>query len=238
MNRKLWVLNVVLAAVAVFAGFQLRKEWQAARAREAATLRPPAKLLAAPRYTPLPADAPVVAAGYADVAQKDLFDKSRNPTVVVDVPPPPPPKPVPALPVYHGIMNLGGGLMAMLSVNKDAPQQAIRPGEVIGQFKLVDVNSEEMTLEWEGQTIRKRVDELTAAPSPVEAAAAAPVEAPTGATPAPAAVKSGPGEITQFGFKICAVNDGNAEGSVMEGYKKVMHATPFGQSCTWEPVGK
>ncbi|SPE26719.1 conserved exported hypothetical protein [Candidatus Sulfopaludibacter sp. SbA6] len=236
MNRKLWVLNVVLVAIAVYAGFQLRKEWQAAKAREAATLRVPMKVLAAPKYAPLLPDAPVVASGYVDVAQKFLFDKSRNPTVVVDVPPPPPPKPVPALPVYHGLMNLGGGLMAMLSVSKDAPQQAIHPGEAIGQFKLVDVNSEEMTLEWEGLTIHKRVDDLTAGPAPVEAAAAP--AAPAGPTAPPAPVKSGPGEMTQFGFKICAVNDGNAEGSVMEGYKKVMHATPFGQSCTWDPVGK
>lgn len=236
MSRKLWVVNTVLVAIAVYAGFQLRKEWRAARAREAAMLRVPVKALPTPRYTPLASDAPVVAAGYVDVAQKFLFDKSRNPTVVLDVPPAPPPKPVPALPVYHGLMKLGGSLMAMLSVSKDGPQQAVRLGEPIGQFKLVDVNSEEMVLEWEGQTIHKRVEELTAAPAAVETAAA-PAETPAAAA-APAPVKGGPGEITQFGFKICAVNDGNAEGTVMEGYKKVMHATPFGQSCTWEPVGK
>jgi hypothetical protein len=142
---------------------------------------------------------------------------------------------MPPLPVYHGLMDLGG-LMAMLSVTKDGPQQAIRPGEAIGQFKLVDVNSEEMTLEWEGLTIRKRVDELTApAPPPT----AAPVEAAAGAatTPPPAA-KSGPGEMTPQGGRICAVNDGNAEGTVLEGYKKTMYTTPFGQSCLWQPVGK
>ncbi len=238
MKRKLWILNIVLVAIAVYAGLQFRKQWQAAKAREAATLHAPAKVLPPPQYTPLHAGAPVMSTSYADVAQKFLFDKSRNPTVVVEAPPAPPPKPVPALPVYHGIMNLGGGTMAVLSVSKDAPHQTIRPGEAIGQFKLVDVNSEEMTLEWEGQTIRKKVDELTAPAAPVETAAAARVEAPAAATPPPAPVKSGPGEITQFGFKICAVNDGNAEGTVMEGYKKEMHTTPFGQSCTWQPVGK
>jgi len=235
LNRKLWLLNVALAAIAVYAGFQLRREWRAARAREAATLRVPVKVLPAPGYSPLASDAPVVAAGYVDVAQKFLFDKSRNPTVEVEVPPPPPPKPVPPLPVYHGLMNLGGSLMAMLSASKDAPQQAVRLGEPIGQFTLVDVNSEEMVLEWEGHTIHKRVEELTAAPAPVETAPAP--EAPAVPPPPPPA-KSGPGEITQFGFKVCAVNDGNSEGAVIEGYKKVMHATPFGQSCTWDPVGK
>jgi len=237
LNRRLWILNVVLAAIAVYAGFQVRKEFRAAKAREAATLRVPTKVLAAPPYTRLPADAPVAATGYADVAQKFLFDRSRNPTVVVEVPPPPPPKPVPALPVYHGILNLGGGLMAMLSVSKDSPQQAVHPGEAIGPFKLVDINTEEMTLEWEGLTIHKRVEELTAAPAPVETAAA-PMEAAAGPTPPPPPVKSGPGEMTPQGGRVCAVNDGNAEGSVIEGYKKTMYATPYGQSCLWQPVGK
>ncbi|HEY2015271.1 MAG TPA: hypothetical protein VGH38_17295 [Bryobacteraceae bacterium] len=239
MNRKLWILNVVLVAIAVFAGFQLRKEWRAAKAREAATLKVPLRTLPVSKYDPLPAAAPVTPSGYADIAQKMLFDKSRNPTVVVELPPEPPPKPVPPLPVYHGLMNIGG-MMAILSVSKDSPHQAIHLGEPIGQFKLLDVNSEEMTLEWEGQTIRKKLDELAAPPAPPEPAAAARYEAPAAAAPAPPPppVKSGPGEATQFGFKVCAVNDGNAEGTVIEGYKKIMHATPFGQSCTRDPEGK
>lgn len=237
MNRKLWFLNIVLVAIAIYAGFQFRRQWQAAKAREAATLRVPPKVLPPPPYTPLRPDAPVMSTSYADVAQKFLFDRSRNPVVIVEQPPAPPPKPVPPLPVYHGVMNLGGGLMAVLSVSKDAPHQTVHPGEAIGQFKLVSVNSEEMTLEWEGQTIRKKVDELTAPATPVETAAAR-VEAPAAPAAPPPPVKSGPGEATQFGFKTCAVNDGNAEGAVTEGYKKVMHTTPWGQSCTWEPVGK
>ena len=36
MNRKLLILDVVLAAVAVYAGFQFRGQWLAAKAREAA----------------------------------------------------------------------------------------------------------------------------------------------------------------------------------------------------------
>jgi hypothetical protein len=219
------------------AGVEIRNEIGAARAREKSVLRAPVRVLPTPKINPLPSDPPVMPSAYEKVAQADLFDKSRNPTVVVEVPPPPPPKPVPPLPVYHGAMNLGGGLRVMLSVNKDSPQQAIRPGETIGQFKLVDVNTEEMTLEWEGQTIRKKVEELTAAPAPAEVAAAR-VEAPTGPTPPPPAVKSGPGDLTPQGGRVCAVNDGNAEGAVVEGYRKTIYTTPFGQSCLWQPVGK
>ncbi len=243
MNRKLLVLNIVLVGAIVYAGVQLRHEWQAARAREMAKLHRPLPTTKTPAYSPLPPDAPVMASGYANIADKMLFDKSRNPTVVIEVPPPPPKPPMPALPVYHGMMNIGSeGPMAILSVNANSAHQAVHPGERIGQFKLVDVNSEEMTLEWEGEVIRKRVDELSnrltaAAAQPAADAGRTETVPPPPAAPPPAA-KSGPGETTQFGFKTCSVNDGQAEGAVVDGYKKVMHATPFGQSCTWEPVGR
>jgi hypothetical protein len=242
LNRRLLALNAVLAAGIVYAGVELRHEWRAARAREMAKLNRPLPRTKAPAYSPLPTDPPVMASGYANIAEKMLFDKSRNPTVVIEVPPPPPKPPMPALPVYHGMMNIGSeGPMAILSVNANSAHQAVRPGERIGQFKLVDVNSEEMTLEWEGEVIRKRVDELSNRLTAAAAQASVPArtEAAPAAPPPPApAAKSGPGETTQFGFKTCSVNDGQAEGAVVDGYKKVMHATPFGQSCTWEPVGR
>ncbi len=80
--------------------------------------------------------------------------------MVVEVPPPPPPKPMPPLPVYHGMMNIGDGPAAILSVNATSPQMEIHPGETIGPFKLVDVNTQEIALEWDGKVIRKTVDEI------------------------------------------------------------------------------
>jgi hypothetical protein len=241
MNRKLLLLDAVLVALALFAAFQLRKEWRAARAREAAALRRATRPAAPPAFAPLLPAPPVLASGYAAIADKMLFDKSRNATVVVEPAPEPPKPPMPALPVFHGLMDLGKGPIAMLSVTRDSAHQAIRPGETIGQFKLLSVNSTEMTLEWNGQEIHKLVNELTAqnsAPAaPPEAAERGPAQPAAPAAPPPP-VKSGPGDMTQFGFKTCTVNDGQTEGAVVEGYKKTMHATPFGQSCTWEPVGK
>lgn len=237
MNRKLLVLDAVLVGLVVYAGIQLRNEWRAARAREAATLNRPPKPVRTPNFTPLPSAPPVLASGYANIAQKMLFDKSRDPNVEIVVTPPPAKPPMPPLPAFHGVMNLGAGPIAVLSVNKDTPQQAIRPGESIGQFKLVNINSEEMTLEWQGEVVKKPVNELTivtAAPPQAEARA----EAPAAASAPPAAAKSGPGDATAFGFKTCSVNDGVAEGAVVQGYRKVMHQTPFGMACTYEPAGK
>jgi hypothetical protein len=238
MRRKLLILNLVLVLAAVLAGFRLRSEWRAAKAREAATLNRAPKPARVPDLAPLPAEPPVLASGYANIAQKMLFDKSRDPVVVIEVAPPAPKPPMPALPVFHGVMNLGQGPIAILSVNDKAAHEAVRPGGMIGPFKLLDVNSTEMTLDWNGEVVRKPVNELivrNTAPEPAPAPAA---EAPSTATPPPPPVKNGPGDMTAFGFKTCHVNDGQQEGAVVEGYRKVMHTTPFGVSCTYEPVGR
>jgi hypothetical protein len=63
-------------------------------------------------------------------------------------------------------------------------------------------------------------------------------ETPAAAAEAPRPALAGPGEDTGRGFKTCNVADGNAEGTVKDGYRKVGYNTPFGQACRWEPVGK
>jgi hypothetical protein len=240
LKRKVLLLNAVLLALLTYAGWQLRQAWLAARAREAAQLNRKAPRAAPPPFTPLPAAAPVAAGGYAEIATQMLFDKSRNPNVVVEVPAPapaPPPKPMPPLPVYHGQMNIGSGPEAILSQTAAGVHEAIRPGEKIGQFKLLDVNSDEIAFEWEGNTVRRKVDTL------IDRSAAPPVASTAGRTeqPAPAPVVRtplGPGEDTGRGPKVCQPNDSNPPGAVVDGYRKVIAPTPFGDSCRWDPVGR
>ena len=240
MNRKLLILDVVLAAVAVYAGFQFRSQWMAAKAREAAILNQKPAPLPTPQFTPLAAASAVLSAGYAEIAQRLLFDRSRNSTVVVETVPPPPPKPMPALPVYHGMMNIGDGPTAILSVNASSPQMEIRPGEEIGPFKLVDINTQEIALEWDGKIIRKSVDEiLDRATRQVVADGntPAPGEPPPPVLPV---IKTplGPGDDTGRGFKTCQLNDSTPDDSVIDGYRKVSIRTPFGNACRWDPVGR
>jgi hypothetical protein len=239
LNRKLLILDVVLAAVAVYAGFQFRSQWMAAKAREAAVLnRKPAP--PPPQFTALATAPPVLSAGYAEIAQKLLFDRSRNSTVVVEVPPPPPPKPMPPLPVYHGMMNIGDGPAAILSINAGSPQMEIHPGDEIGPFKLVDVNSQEIALEWDGKIIRKTVDEILDRSTRQVVADA---NTPAPAAPPPPVVPViktplGPGEDTGRGYKVCNPNDSTPDEAVVDGYRKVSIATPFGNACRWDPVGR
>jgi len=241
LNKKLWLLNLLLAGAAAYGGVQLRKEWQAAKDRERAKLNQPVNPGPTPRWTPLPAEQPVLAASYAPVAQKFLFDRERNPNVVVEEKQPPPPPPMPALPVYHGMMQIGSKPVAFLSLKADGAHQAVHPGEPIGEFKLVAVNSDEITFEWNGQKVTKRVDELPRSAAPPPEAQAAPDTRGQAAAPPPppAPAATGPGAVTPFGGeRTCTMNDGHNEGDIVDGYKKVVFTTPFGKNCTYQPVSK
>jgi hypothetical protein len=242
LRRKLLILNLCLAAFLAYAGFALRQAWLAEKVREAAELNRAVKPAPERPFAPLAVAPPVAPAGYAAIAEETLFDRSRNPNVPVDVPAPPPPRPMPPLPVYHGQMNIGSGPMASLSEKPNSAGVFLHPGETIGPFKLVDVNSDEITLEWEGKTIRKNVDELLDRSAQAAAASAAVTARPEqpAAPPPPAAAKSatGPGADTGAGFKRCEPNDSTPTGTVVDGYRKVVNPTPFGEACRWDPVGR
>jgi hypothetical protein len=243
MNRKLILLNVVLAGTIVFAGVKWRQQVQAEKARELALRNAKVKPVPPPVFYPLPNDPPVMPVGYKDVAVKTLFHPSRDPNEPVELPPPPPPPPpMPELPRYHGQMNLGDGPEALLVERPGMAEKSLKLGDTIGQFKLVDVNTNEITFQWtfNGEIVRRTLGQLidhTAAAAAVAAAEARPANAPA---PAPPVVKSalGPGEQTQFGFKTCQPDDNSPEGTVNQGFRKVISQTPFGKSCRWDPVGR
>ena len=134
MRRKLLALNLALGVLVIYAGWQFRQTREAARAREAGTLKVRVPLAPPPPHTTPPAAPPVIAGGYSNIVQQTLFDRSRNPAVPIELPSPapaPPPKPVPPLPVYHGMMNLGG-ITVVLSTDANSAQQGIQIGESIG----------------------------------------------------------------------------------------------------------
>ena len=242
MNRKLVLLNAVLALIVIYGGVQLRNQYKAAKAREAALARARVSATPAPPFVPLAGDPPVLPSGYKDVAMKDLFHPSRNPDVPVELPPPPPPPPpMPALPTFHGQMNLGDGPMALLVEKPGMEEKAIKPGDTVGQFKLADVNTNDITFAWtfNGELVRRSLREL-ADKTPAAAASDSRSSAPPASAPVapPPAVRSalGPGEITPYGTKTCQPNDSTPEGAVVNGFRKVSFTTPFGKSCLWEAV--
>lgn len=239
MKRKLILLDLLLLTAIGGLGWRLREVWLEARKREAVVLRKPVRPLPAPPWTPLAPLPRLQAAGYAEVAQRMLFSRDRNPTVVLDVAPP---KPMPPLPVVHGVINLGDGPTAIMSPKPGAQHRAFRAGEVVGEFKLLAISDREIALEWDGKTIRKKVEELIdrsvapVAKAGAESAAPRPAAPPTGPAISSASSAAGPGASMGAEAKACLPGDNSPPGAVINGMRKVVSESPFGKVCRWEPA--
>ena len=253
MNRKLLALNITLGIGVIYTGIQLRDTWMAAKERQRGM--PGADPKAAPvrPVAALPKQPPVTPAGYIDVAQKDLFDPSRNPNLPpppVTTPPPPPPRNPPPLPSYHGMMDFGDpqGPIALITESSSPRHEEFHAGEKIGEFKLLAFDRKEMTLEWEGKTMHKLLNDggsEKAAPRPQ---AGGPEPPPIGLIPGQASEQQpeqprqqqdlGPGTQMTESVKACQAGDSAAAGTVSGGYRKEVNISPMGPQCLWRAVGK
>jgi hypothetical protein len=242
-------LNLVLMAAIFAAAWRLRSDWAEVRAREQSLLNRRIQPTPALPMTPSPVPQPVAATSYSDVAQKMLFSKDRNPTVVIETAAPPPPKPMPALPVLYGVMNLLDGTTAIMGEKSGTRHVGIHPGDQIGEFTLVTITSQEITLEWDGKQITKPVDELIDRSAPPSAQAGAEASTPrpsqnassqTPQSPQPSrqqakAGESAPGVVLNDRLRACQSGDTSPPGTVSGGFRKVVTPSPFGNMCRWEP---
>jgi hypothetical protein len=243
VTRKLILLDVALAALFGFLIWQMRMEWLEAHARAKAFLSTVLAPAPPPRVPPSPRATPLTAMTYAEVAQLNLFSKDRNPQVVLDPVVPPKEKPMPAFPVTRGVLLWDGTPpVVMLSLRPGGPQRGYRMGDHIGDWKILAVESQYVTFEWDGKEFKKRIDELMDRAAQV--AEAAPGQ---GSTPgAPAAPKSQSlsdtnksdhwVDVGATDMRGCKPGDDSATGAVIDGFKKVVSATPFGSACRWEQV--
>ena len=251
------MLNLTIALAVVAAGAKIREEWLIYKERreglkwQAAEVKPKA----APPAAAAPSAAPALTpANYIDVAQRVLFFRDRNSQVIVEQPVKVV-KPLPPLPILLGTMNIGDGPTLIMAEKANARPKGIHVGETIGGFKLAALESDSLVLEWEEGTVRKRFDELVAKPasgadsgssSPAAQAAdsartgvvnpaiAAPASQAPKATVTSTSSPSGPGAEVGSGLRACVAGDTSPAGSVVDGMRKVVSATPFGNSCRWE----
>jgi hypothetical protein len=241
LKSKLLLLNAALL-VAIGAGvWRLREAWVAVRAREIAVLHGRVTPKSIGGATTGSRIEPVVATSYAEIAEKMLFAKDRNPTVVVEVKPEPP-KPMPKLPALYGVMNLLDGTTAIMSEKPEMKHVGVRPGDKIGEFTLVAVNRDEITFTWEGKEVTRKIDAMIDRAGPVQQApgGVAPRSGPAVvAVPPPQAPQKrgepAPGVEVAKGIRACQPGDGSPAGTVADGYKKLVTPTPFGDSCRWVP---
>ena len=244
MRRNLWLLDLILLVAVVISGFVLRQRWSDSYVREQALLRQMVPAGPPPALPALPSVTPATPASYLEVAQMMLFSRDRNPNVILDPPPPPPPPPVmPPLPVAYGMMDLGLGPMAILAEKAGAPHHSYKAGDTIGAFKILGLNTKEILFDWEGQPVKRTLEELAEKRSTV-AYNTPPPDNPGAATPAPAAPQTtaiggakGPVEADMGNqAKACAAGDSSPAGTIEGGMKKVITKSPFGDVCRWEPV--
>lgn len=229
-------LDLALVAGIAAAVWQLRQDWLNARLREQGvvhhhvTAAPPVSI-SRPRLEP------VRATSYAEIAQKMLFSKDRNPEVVVDVAPPP--KPMPPLPLLYGVMNLVDGTTVIMSEKSGATHRGVRPGGKVGPFTLVAVNNQEITLEWEGKTVTKAIYEMIdrgASQAPPEPAAPRATPPPSSLVSQPTKAEAAPGKDVGNRLRACQPGDTSPPGTVSGGYRKAVTPSPFGDMCRWEPI--
>lgn len=246
MNKKLWILNLALVAAVATVGVRVRNASQQAKLHEQQTLAKRVAPPGAPPYAPIPTAPAVEAGGYVEIARKLLFDPTRDATIIVDPPPPPPPpptpEPVPPMPVYQGKANLGDGPIYFMAPAGSKKFARVKVGDEVGPFKLVAASAKELTLEWNGQTFVKAMDELREqkplqmANAPAGGAPGAPTPPPL--PPPPVVMREvGPGEEIAGGGRACAADDSYKEGSVVSGFRKrVLHTPGFGDDCRWVPA--
>ncbi len=237
---KLRFLDLALLILAGLLGWQLRREWVDSHARTLALLHGSLPAAKVPGLTPLDKVDPLSAATYLEIAMKNLFSEDRNPNVVVDPPKPEPEKPPPPFPVAHGVMLWDGvPPTIVLSEKANGDQRGYHPGDTIGQWKLVSLDNSYVDFEWNGKEFKKRIDELIdRTPIPVASAPVASKAAPVAAAPATQSLssgsKSGPGIDTGGGNRGCVAGDDAPAGTIVDGMKKIVIPTPFGNNCHWE----
>ena len=231
------LLNLLLAGLTAAAGWRLREDWLRDRQHASAVLQSRVKPVPPPTLVPLAVPAPYAAPAYADVAQKDLFSKDRNPNVIIE-PVAVKPKPKwPTLPVLYGVMGLPGGMIAMMSEKAGGRSHGVGVGDKIGEFKLVALNGEKVSFEFQGETqeanLRDLLDRTNAARDDSGGASTsmnpANIAAQRGGPPPPPK----PGTDIGAQMKACQPGDTSPAGTLVDGFKKVLEKTPFGDACRW-----
>jgi hypothetical protein len=237
-NSKLIAVNVGLAAALALIAWQGRVRWVDAQAQRRANLNLPIRHIVAPHPVPEAKPEGVQAAKYADVATKNLFSKDRNPTVVVEAPKVEPPKVMPPLPVVYGVWTLSNGTKALMAEKSGASSKTVRPGDAIGDFKILAMDSNKVTFEWDGKPLERNIEDLvdhsgaTVAAGGASAGPAAPAAKPE--TPPTAAALGADNGTAEAPTKACKPGEQSPLGSVVDGYRKTGVMTPFGvMNCSW-----
>jgi hypothetical protein len=244
-------LNLLLLAGIGVVAWQARVRWNEAREARLSAVNLKGRPASLPRVAPEPKPDAPPATKYVDVATNDLFSKDRNPTIVVEPPKAEKPREMPPLPVVYGVMGLPSGIKALMAEKAGAPSKPVHAGDTIGEFKIASLDPQTVVFNWEGKDVSRKVEDLIDRSSHGEPAAgpagnpAAPAPNTAGANQQPAnpppPTKPAPLAGVDVGSatrpaRTCAPGDTSPAGTVVDGYRKVITATPLVSICRWVPV--
>jgi hypothetical protein len=243
MKTRLRIVNLLLLIGCGLVGWQMRASHLDHQTRLDRVFASQSQEVPATEVAIDPLPVAPKAGEFSQIAMRMMFAQDRNPNVVEEKKAEPEPKKMPELPVLHGVMNLGDGVIAMMSENSGASQGTYREGESIGEFKLVKITPNRITFEWDGKEISKSANELRGSPgaSASKAKAAAkpqPEAAKVAAAPPPPPAKPGSGKDVGGRERACQPGDTTPDGTVVDGFVKRTVYSPMGAVCLWEPVSK
>ncbi|HWE48237.1 MAG TPA: hypothetical protein VG273_00505 [Bryobacteraceae bacterium] len=258
MKPRFIALNILLLAGIAIAVWQARARWAEAADQRVSALNTKAKPVGQLPLAPEPKPDAPPATKYVDVANNNLFSKDRNPNVVVEPTVVEKPKPMPPLPVVYGVMGLPSGVKALMADKADAPSKSVKAGDTIGDFTIASLDTRNVVFKWEGKDISRKIDDLmdrsTRAapgagnspppppppPSVASVAQSQPQQQQVNNPPPPppsnnARMGAEVGTALQS-ERVCQPGDTSPAGAVVDGYRKVVVVTPFGNSCRWVAV--
>ena len=235
------LLNLLLVGGLAAVGWQAREELRRSQADRKAHLNVPVKAAVVPPPPVFPKPVAPAAIQFEDVAKKNLFAKDRSPDIVVEPPKPVEVKKMPALPVVYGVMAMPSGVRAIMAANKGEPGHGTRVGDKLGEFEIAALESERITVLWNGGKVERRIEDLIDRSGPPHqggGGGAAPGPRGPAAPPLPPPPSNAPpkmGDVTGEGTRACAAGDNSPAGPVLDGYRKTVVQTPFGpMGCRWQ----
>jgi hypothetical protein len=229
---------VALVGATVWEG---HARWAESQALRKATLNVPIKPVQPPPLAPVPEPQTPPAIAYAEVAKKNLFSSDRNDDIVVDPPKVEAPKPMPPLPISTGVMRMPSGVKAFMADKSGETPRAVKVNDMVGEFKIVALDEKNVTFEWNGQKIERKIEDLIdrsnhdhgsgTQVASSSGPAAPPPPGPNVPPPPPAGEKIGK-SLTET-QKACVPGDPSPAGTVQDGFKKTVTASIFGPVCRW-----
>ena len=241
MKPKLVALNLILVALVGATIWEGHARWSEGQAVRKANLNVPVRPVAPPPMAPVPEPMTPPATTYADVAKNNLFSSDRNDEIIVDPPKVEAVKQMPALPISTGVMRVPSGVKAFMAAKSGETPRMVKVDDTVGEFRILALDERDVTFEWNGQQIKRKIedlidrsghDQVSGATQATAAPAAPPAPGPNVPPPPPAAGQK-TGVVLTESTRACRPGDTSAAGASEDGYRKVITPSPFGPVCRW-----